>query len=167
MRSDRPLRQAAAQGAGPRTLRLAIFLGYFSGVAIERSTIKLAAKLAESDLDLDLVIAAASEPTELAEEAGVRVVRIPPRPAMSARASALRAWPAALRDLAPVLVSPHPTLTHLPALAGYLRDIGWQGKHAFTILQGEDMGMPSRLRVSYGPAIGESVAVSGETRHID
>ena len=53
------------------------------------------------------------------------------------------------------------------ALAGYLRDIGWQGKHAFTILQGEDMGMPSRLRVSYGPAIGESVAVSGETRHID
>lgn len=121
MRSDRPLWQAAAQGAGPRTLRLAIFLGHFSGVAIERSTIKLAAKLAESGLDLDLVIAAASEPTDLAEEAGVRVVRLPPRPAMSARASALRAWPAALRDLAPVLVSPHPTLTHLPALAGYLR----------------------------------------------
>lgn len=52
------------------------------------------------------------------------------------------------------------------ALAGYLRDIGWQGKNEFTILQGEDMGMPSRLRVSYGPTIGESVAVSGETRHI-
>ena len=52
------------------------------------------------------------------------------------------------------------------ALAGYLRDIGWQGKQEFTILQGEDMGMPSRLRVSYGPTVGESVAVSGETRHI-
>ena len=53
------------------------------------------------------------------------------------------------------------------ALAGYLRDIGWQGKNEFTILQGEDMGMPSRLRVRYGPMIGESVAVSGETRYID
>jgi PhzF family phenazine biosynthesis protein len=52
------------------------------------------------------------------------------------------------------------------ALAGYLRDIGWQGNPEFTILQGEDMGMPSRLRVRYGPTIGESVAVSGETRHI-
>jgi PhzF family phenazine biosynthesis protein len=31
------------------------------------------------------------------------------------------------------------------ALAGYLRDIGWNGQSAFTILQGEDMGMPSRL----------------------
>jgi len=53
------------------------------------------------------------------------------------------------------------------ALAGYLRDIGWQGKSTFTILQGEDMGMPSRLVVKYGPKIGESVAVSGETRHIE
>jgi PhzF family phenazine biosynthesis protein len=52
------------------------------------------------------------------------------------------------------------------ALAGYLRDIGWQGNPAFTILQGEDMGMPSRLCVRYGPTIGESVSVSGETRHI-
>jgi PhzF family phenazine biosynthesis protein len=52
------------------------------------------------------------------------------------------------------------------ALAGYLRDIGWQGKNEFTILQGEDMGMPSRLQVRYGPTAGESVSVSGETRHI-
>jgi PhzF family phenazine biosynthesis protein len=52
------------------------------------------------------------------------------------------------------------------ALAGYLRDIGWQGKHEFTILQGEDMGVPSRLLVKYGPQIGESVSVSGETRYI-
>jgi PhzF family phenazine biosynthesis protein len=52
------------------------------------------------------------------------------------------------------------------ALAGYLRDIGWKGKSAFTILQGEDMGMPSRLMVKFGPKIGESVSVSGETRYI-
>ncbi|MEW6404927.1 MAG: PhzF family phenazine biosynthesis protein [Chloroflexota bacterium] len=53
------------------------------------------------------------------------------------------------------------------ALAGYLRDIGWQGKGEFTILQGEDMGMPSRLMVKYGPRIGESVTVSGEVRRIE
>ena len=53
------------------------------------------------------------------------------------------------------------------ALAGYLRDIGWQGRNEFTILQGEEMGMPSRLRVRYGPTAGESVAVSGETRRIN
>ena len=52
------------------------------------------------------------------------------------------------------------------ALAGYLRDIGWQGKNTFTILQGEDMSMPSRLLVKYGPKIGESVDVSGETRYM-
>jgi PhzF family phenazine biosynthesis protein len=53
------------------------------------------------------------------------------------------------------------------ALAGYLRDIGWQGKHTFTILQGEDMDMPSRVVVKFGPTIGESVWVSGETRYIE
>lgn len=52
------------------------------------------------------------------------------------------------------------------ALAGYLRDIDWQGKSAFTILQGEDMGMPSRLMVRYGSKTGESVAVSGEVRNV-
>jgi PhzF family phenazine biosynthesis protein len=52
------------------------------------------------------------------------------------------------------------------ALAGYLRDIGWQGKNEFTVLQGEKMGMPSCLRVKYGPEPGSSVSVSGETRTI-
>jgi len=52
------------------------------------------------------------------------------------------------------------------ALAGYLRDINWQGKKAFTILQGEDMGMSSRLLVQYSSKTGESVSVSGEARHI-
>jgi len=53
------------------------------------------------------------------------------------------------------------------ALAGYLRDIGWKGKNEFTILQGEDMGAPCRLLVKFGPTIGESVSVSGETRYIE
>lgn len=52
------------------------------------------------------------------------------------------------------------------ALAGYLRDIHWQGKKEFTILQGEDMGMPSRLLVRFEEKIGESVSVSGEARYI-
>jgi len=52
------------------------------------------------------------------------------------------------------------------ALAGYLRDIGWNGKSEFTILQGEDMGVSSRLIVKYGSQVGESVSVSGETRII-
>lgn len=53
------------------------------------------------------------------------------------------------------------------ALAGYLRDIQWKGKDEFTILQGEDMGMPSRLLVKYGPQIGDGVTVRGEVRHIE
>lgn len=52
------------------------------------------------------------------------------------------------------------------ALAGYLRDINWQGSKSFTILQGEDMGVPSRLSVTFTPKIGESISVSGEVRHI-
>lgn len=52
------------------------------------------------------------------------------------------------------------------ALAGYLRDIGWKGSKTFTILQGEDMGVPSRLTVSFTEKAGESISVSGEVRHI-
>jgi PhzF family phenazine biosynthesis protein len=52
------------------------------------------------------------------------------------------------------------------ALAGYLRDINWHGKKSFTILQGEDMGMPSRLLVRYSSKAGASVSVSGEVRYI-
>ena len=32
------------------------------------------------------------------------------------------------------------------ALAGYLRDLGWPHGGSIDILQGEDMGVPSRLR---------------------
>ncbi|MCB0118790.1 MAG: PhzF family phenazine biosynthesis protein [Anaerolineales bacterium] len=52
------------------------------------------------------------------------------------------------------------------ALAGYLRDIDWTGTKTFIVLQGEDMGIPSRLNVSYTPKVGESVSVSGEVRNI-
>ena len=52
------------------------------------------------------------------------------------------------------------------AFAGYLRDLGRPGPARFTILQGHDMGVPSRLTVEYGPDAGEGVRVSGETRRI-
>lgn len=52
------------------------------------------------------------------------------------------------------------------ALAGYLRDIDWQGKKQFEILQGEDMGCPSHLLVEYTAKQGESIKLIGETRSI-
>lgn len=52
------------------------------------------------------------------------------------------------------------------ALAGYLRDINWQGRNRFVILQGEDMGCPSRLLVEFTTNKGEGIKVSGETRYI-
>lgn len=52
------------------------------------------------------------------------------------------------------------------ALAGYLRDIEWRGGNRFDILQGEEMGYPSRLSVQFTLNKGEGVKVSGETRHI-
>ena len=52
------------------------------------------------------------------------------------------------------------------ALGGYLRDIHWQGGQKLDILQGEDMGCPSRLSVEYTTKTGEGIRVSGETRLI-
>ncbi|MCE7859119.1 MAG: PhzF family phenazine biosynthesis protein [Chloroflexi bacterium] len=52
------------------------------------------------------------------------------------------------------------------ALAGYLRDIGWKGPDTFTILQGEDMGMPSCLTVRMTPEAGGEISVGGEVRYI-
>ncbi|NOH01091.1 MAG: PhzF family phenazine biosynthesis protein [Chloroflexi bacterium] len=53
------------------------------------------------------------------------------------------------------------------ALAGYLRDIGWKGPDTFTILQGEDMGMPSRLTVRVAPEAGGEIFIGGEVRRIN
>ncbi len=52
------------------------------------------------------------------------------------------------------------------ALAGYLRDIGWPSP-AIDIVQGEDMGVPCRLRAQAGAAAGSGVRVSGSARLIE
>lgn len=52
------------------------------------------------------------------------------------------------------------------ALGGYLRDIGWPHGGEVEILQGADMGAPSRLRVEIGPDRGASLRVSGAAREI-
>lgn len=53
------------------------------------------------------------------------------------------------------------------ALAGYLRDTNSKVSNPFTILQGEDMGMPSKLTVSFAEKTGGGVSVSGEVRYIE
>ena len=52
------------------------------------------------------------------------------------------------------------------AFAGYLRDIKWSGNTSFIVLQGEEMGSPSRLLVEYQSKTGSSIKVSGEARHL-
>jgi PhzF family phenazine biosynthesis protein len=53
------------------------------------------------------------------------------------------------------------------AFAGYLRDIAWPHGGAIDIIQGEDMGMRSRLHADIPAAAGSSVRVSGEARLMD
>ena len=50
------------------------------------------------------------------------------------------------------------------ALAGYLRDLDWPHGGTIDIIQGEDMGMPSRLRAEITPEPGASIRVSGSAR---
>ncbi|MBX8499594.1 PhzF family phenazine biosynthesis protein [Pseudomonas cichorii] len=52
------------------------------------------------------------------------------------------------------------------ALGGYLRDIGWPHGGVINILQGEDMGSPSRLRAEIPEQIGSSIRVSGMARKL-
>jgi len=52
------------------------------------------------------------------------------------------------------------------AFGGYLRDINWPHGGSFTIHQGEDMGCPSRIKVSLSDLKGTPVQVSGLTREI-
>lgn len=52
------------------------------------------------------------------------------------------------------------------ALAGYLRDIGWPHGGVIDILQGEDMGSPSRLRAEISAQPGSSIRVSGMARYL-
>ncbi|UVK43202.1 PhzF family phenazine biosynthesis protein [Mesorhizobium sp. AR07] len=53
------------------------------------------------------------------------------------------------------------------AFAGYLRDIGWPHGGAIDVVQGEDMGMRSRLHADIPPAPGSSIRVSGTARMMD
>lgn len=50
------------------------------------------------------------------------------------------------------------------AFAGYLRDIGWPHGGRIEVVQGEDMGMRSRLFAEIGPEPGGSIRVSGTAR---
>jgi len=50
------------------------------------------------------------------------------------------------------------------AFAGYLRDLGWPHGGAIDIVQGEDMGMRSRLHADIPPTPGSSIRVSGSAR---
>ena len=50
------------------------------------------------------------------------------------------------------------------ALAGYLRDIGWMRGGQIDVVQGEDMGMRSRLRAHFDATPGSSIRVSGTAR---
>lgn len=52
------------------------------------------------------------------------------------------------------------------ALAGYLRDLGWPHGGTIDIFQGEDMGVPSRLRAEITPEPGASIRVSGAARQM-
>lgn len=52
------------------------------------------------------------------------------------------------------------------AFAGYLRDIGWPHGGVIDILQGEDMGSPSRLRAEIAQQPGSSIRVSGMARKL-
>jgi PhzF family phenazine biosynthesis protein len=53
------------------------------------------------------------------------------------------------------------------ALAGYLRDIGWPHGGRIEVVQGEDMGMRSRLTAQIGPETRESIRVSGSVRMME
>jgi PhzF family phenazine biosynthesis protein len=50
------------------------------------------------------------------------------------------------------------------ALAGYLRDLGWPHGGAIEVVQGEDMGMRSRLHADIGSEPGSSIRVAGTAR---
>jgi len=50
------------------------------------------------------------------------------------------------------------------AYAGYLRDIGWPSGGRIEIIQGVDMGQPSRIFAEFGAQKGSSIRVSGTAR---
>lgn len=53
------------------------------------------------------------------------------------------------------------------AFAGYLRDLGWPHGGAIELVQGEDMGMRSRIHATIPEAPGSSIRISGTVRRLD
>lgn len=53
------------------------------------------------------------------------------------------------------------------AFAGYLRDIKWPLEKSIELIQGEDMGMTSRIHAEIPPEAGSSIRISGAVRVID
>jgi len=53
------------------------------------------------------------------------------------------------------------------AFAGYLRDIKWPLEHSIEFIQGEDMGMRSRIHADIPPEPGSSIRISGDVRTLD
>ena len=53
------------------------------------------------------------------------------------------------------------------AFAGYLRDLGWPHEGRIEIIQGEDMGMRSRLVAEISSVPGAGVRVSGDARLVE
>lgn len=53
------------------------------------------------------------------------------------------------------------------AFAGYLRDLGWPHEGSIEVVQGEDMGISSRLYAEIPEEPGSSIRVSGEARVIE
>ncbi|MBX2867988.1 MAG: PhzF family phenazine biosynthesis protein [Acidiferrobacterales bacterium] len=50
------------------------------------------------------------------------------------------------------------------AFAGYLRDLNWPHNGLIDVVQGEDMGMRSKLRAEFSNTTGASIRVSGTAR---
>ena len=53
------------------------------------------------------------------------------------------------------------------AFAGYLRDLDWPHQGTIEIIQGEDMGMRSRLLADIPDSPGSSIRISGNARYIE
>jgi predicted PhzF superfamily epimerase YddE/YHI9 len=52
------------------------------------------------------------------------------------------------------------------ALAGYLRDIAWPHGGAIEVQQGDDMGIPCRIRAEIPATRGASIRLSGTVRRL-
>jgi glycosyltransferase involved in cell wall biosynthesis len=104
--------------------RIALLLPTLAGGGAEACTLRTAAALLDRGFRVDLVVCERTGPLWASVPPGVRLIELPPAPLPLARALALAADPAGLRQmLAPVLLAWRPPrhLPHLPGLVCYLR----------------------------------------------